>query len=122
MLNFLTLLAQSSGLDDVIRPEQPSRTSAFTLQDGLTVLGIVAGLALILFVWVYFTRRKPRRYLETGAKAIYRAEKGSSDSPRRGKVRKRRRGHRDHLPRNPTLGETGGLPPVRSEEPQEPAS
>ncbi len=33
--------------------------------------------------------------------------------------RKWRRRRRDHRPRNPTLAETGGLPPVRSEGPRE---
>ena len=36
------------------------------------------------------------------------------------KRRKRRRSRRRHRPRNPTLAETGGLPPVRPEGPPEP--
>jgi len=122
MLNVLVLLAQADPLDNILKPEAPSKTSSFTFQDGLMVMGIIAGLALILFLWVYFTRRKSSRYLENSANVIYRAERGASDSSRRGKLRKRRRGHPENLPRNPTLGETGGLPPVRSNEPNEPAS
>jgi hypothetical protein len=123
MLNLLVLLAQADPLDKVLKPDAPSKTSSFTLQDGLMVMGITAGLAVILFLWVYFTRRKSGRHLESSAKALYRAEKVSPDHlSRRGKLRKRRRDHPDNLPRNPTLGETGGLPPVRSEEPNEPAS
>jgi hypothetical protein len=37
-------------------------------------------------------------------------------------LRKRRPDHPDNLPRNPTLGETGGLPPVRPDEPAQPAA
>ena len=45
---------------------------------------------------------------------IANAEPGSA---RRRKFRKRRREHRG---RNPTLAETGGLPPVRDQEPMNP--
>lgn len=34
--------------------------------------------------------------------------------------RRRRRRRRDHRPRNPTLAETGGLPPIRTEAPPGP--
>jgi hypothetical protein len=122
MLRFPILLAEASPLDS-LTPEPPSRASSFTLQDGLLVIGIVLGLAVILFLWAYFTRKKSHRHLETSANVIYRDEKESAEpSSRRIKIRKRRRVHPDNLPRNPTLGETGGLPPARSEEPREPAS
>ena len=35
------------------------------------------------------------------------------------KRRRRRRSHHRHRPRNPTLAETGGLPPIRPEDPPE---
>jgi hypothetical protein len=34
--------------------------------------------------------------------------------------RRRRRRRREHRPRNPTLAETGGLPPIRTEAPPGP--
>jgi hypothetical protein len=40
--------------------------------------------------------------------------------PQQRRRRKWRRPRRDHRPRNPTLAETGGLPPVRSGGPPEP--
>jgi hypothetical protein len=40
--------------------------------------------------------------------------------PGKHRVRRRRKDHPANLPRNPTLGETGGLPPIRPEEPTEP--
>jgi hypothetical protein len=117
------MLAQADPLDNLLKPEAPSKTSFFSFHDGLLVMGIITGLAVILFLWVYFTRRKPRRHLESSAKAIYREENEPAPLPLpRPKARKRRRGHPDNLPRNPTLGETGGLPPIRSEEPNGPAS
>jgi hypothetical protein len=33
--------------------------------------------------------------------------------------RRRRRRRREHRPRNPTLAETGGLPPVRNQPPRD---
>ena len=123
MLSLLLLLAQIDPIDNMLKPQAPSKTSSFSFQDGLLVMAIITGLAAVLFLWVYFTRRKPRRHLETSAKVIYRDEHGSTTpSLPRPKHRKRRRAHPDNLPRNPTLGETGGLPPIRSEEPNGPAS
>ena len=122
MLRFSILLAQASPLDSVLAPEMPTKTSSFSMQDGLLIVGIVFGLAVILFLWVYLTRKKSHGHLETSANVHYRDrdQNESAEPPaRRGKVRKRRKVHPENLPRNPTLGETGGLPPVRSEEPNE---
>lgn len=47
------------------------------------------------------------------------AEAGESETGHRVR-RKRRRRRREHRPRNPTLAETGGLPPIRTEAPPGP--
>ena len=59
--------------------------------DFLIMLGaflLIAGGALI---WLFFFRKT-------------------------GKRRRKRRHHREHSPSNPTLAQSGGLPPVRKEE------
>ena len=96
------------------------------LPEFLIIIGVALILALILFLVVYLKKKGRRnRTLERAPRSIYRdAEEGKSSrdsSSGRTKVRKkRRRTHPDNLPRNPTLGETGGLPPLRPEDPAEP--
>lgn len=79
-----------------------SEVSAVTV-----VLGAALVVGLVLFLAVYWWKRAPG---EGGVAA--------SGSPGhracRGKRRKRLPRHR---PRNPTLAETGGLPPLRDEPP-----
>lgn len=65
----------------------------------LVVLGVLAALLL----WAVFLRRSPR-----GPR-----DRVLSDDPPRSGRRRRRHRRRDHRPSNPTLAETGGLPPVK---------
>lgn len=113
------------------------------LSDVLIIVGIGLGLLIVLSLGIYLwmkSRRRRRRHL-TGGEKVYRdthsqpeesvgvpepqpALRPEADpdhtreeehhSRRRYKYRVRRRTHRS---RNPTLSETGGLPPVRSQEP-----
>jgi len=103
-------------------PMPPASTGY--LRDLLLISGVAAVLALSLFLYVYMTRRNRRTHPATGARAIYRAEKRAEPEESEGthRARRRRRRKEEFERRNPTLGETGGLPPVRTEEPAEPAS
>lgn len=124
------------------------RDSTLLLSDILLIVGIGVGLLLVLGAIIYFwmkRRRNPRKHI-TGGEKVYRGhdhatdalddgaddadedhedaddddDGGSGDQPhdkRRYKYRVRRRSHRS---RNPTLSETGGLPPVKSPEPGKP--
>ena len=117
------LFALADPFEPALPEAQPGVVFGLSLRDMLLILGAAAVLALILFLWVYLTRKGRRGHSAARpSNAIYRAEKGAGDpASRRVKVRRKRRGHPDNYPRNPTLGETGGLPPVRSEDPPEPA-
>ncbi len=44
-------------------------------------------------------------------------EDNPSEDPKEDKRERKRRRRREHRPRNPTLAETGGLPPIRTERP-----
>jgi hypothetical protein len=90
-------------------------SSGVNLQDVLLVAGIILILGLLMFVWVYMTRKKNRpQYTESGAKVIYKMDKNELEhSHRRRRHRHRKANHPDNLPRNPTLAEAGGLPPIR---------
>jgi hypothetical protein len=107
-------------------PAQHETTKLFGLgiRDLMLLVGIAAVVGLVLFLWVYMTRRERRRHLSR-TRVITRAERHArrdESDDRRRRLRKRRPDHPDNLPRNPTLGETGGLPPIRPDEPAQPAA
>ena len=97
-------------------------------RDVLIILGAVLGVTLLALVWAIFLRRQTRR-----RHSHHRARHHSPESVQSPasptddaatlsplKRRKRRRRSRDR-PLNPTLAETGGLPPVRTQGPPEPS-
>ena len=95
-----------------------------TTRDALLIFGALAVVTLILVIWAAFIRRKKKRghsshhghnHADERTMPSGAVEGESSNSqPKRRKWRRRRR---DHRPRNPTLAETGGLPPLRTDEP-----
>jgi len=121
MLSILVLLAAAvDPLNKNLVPEAPPTKLFGLAREVFLVVGVGIALGLILFLWVYFTHKGRRRHHSTQqlSKPIYRAEKLSpEEAATRVKLRKKRRRHPDNLPRNPTLGETGGLPPIRPDEP-----
>ncbi len=84
------------------------------------ILAALASVSLLALVWAVFFRR--RRHLRAHRDSLNwnypsvtaRSEKENPPPKKRRKWRRRRREHR---PRNPTLAETGGLPPARSDLP-----
>ena len=71
----------------------------------LPVMLVVLGVLAALVFWAVFLRRSPR----TPRDRVL-----SEDPPRSGRRRRKHR-RRDHRPSNPTLAETGGLPPVKAD-------
>lgn len=122
----LFFAAATDPLADAGLPSRQQVSNLFGLgvRDLSLILGFAAILALVLFLWVYMTRRERRRHLSRTGRVIARADRQArreDTDERRRRVRKRRLDHPDNLPRNPTLGETGGLPPIRPDEPAQPA-
>jgi hypothetical protein len=77
--------------------------------------------AALLFFWAFFLRKRPKT--ARGSFVVTRADKHSDEaygSSGRRRRRKRRADHPSNWGRNPTLSETGGLPPPRPEEPESP--
>lgn len=131
----MNLLVCLLGQVEVSRDLLNQRTRSwggFDTTDTLLVLGFIFFVVVALFSWAYFIRKRPTE--QYGSHALVRPKprrrhrsrhsrwgSAPSDSARRTRVRRRRRRRsQERLPRNPTLGETGGLPPIRAEEPEEP--
>jgi hypothetical protein len=114
LMNFFAAVADPDGIN--LTDAQPTQLFGMNLRDVLLLIGAVFILATVLFLWAYATRRS-RRAVAAHPRAVYRAEPMEEDDDRGRRFRKKRRReeHPDNLPRNPTLSETGGLPPVRDE-------
>lgn len=99
-----------------------------SLKELLLVLGAVSAVTLLLVLWAVYFRKGPRRHSHHHHHRAARGPSTSSvsadDADAEGAeekpYRRKRRRRREHRPRNPTLAETGGLPPLRAERPQDP--
>jgi len=106
-------------------PARPAATSWSKLpglgSDILLILGVGFVLFLILVVWAKYFRKKPRRHHSHSGPVNSQAFQEAEDDHAEGHRRRHKRRRRDHRPRNPTLAETGGLPPPRPEDELPPA-
>ena len=94
--------------------------------DVFAVVGALALIVLLVLVWAVVIRKPRRRHHRHGhhhhgsrqwgmnPDAQPEAEAAPGEKPAETRRRRRRREHRS---RNPTLAETGGLPPIRAEKP-----
>ena len=94
------------------------------MRDMLIVFGAVLLVALGLLLWasVAYKRRRRRSSLHREhheQKSSANAPANNAETGQTSHSRRRRRRRREHRPRNPTLAETGGLPPIRSDPPPE---
>jgi hypothetical protein len=124
MLSLLPLLAAAEAINPVEETAQAMQRAKpkFGGGDSMLIIGIGLFVAAALFFWAFFLRKKPA--YQRGSIVIEKRRKDDT-SERYGKSgrrrhRKRRREHPDNWGRNPTLGETGGLPPPRPDDPEAP--
>lgn len=100
-------------------PPKPLLVPSTKISPEIIILLVAIGvIVLLIVVWAVFFRRSPDELGGWGpgrSSHSYKPqeETGGSGSRRHRKWRRRRREHR---PRNPTLSETGGLPPARSDD------
>jgi hypothetical protein len=90
----------------------------------------LVGLAAVLGVMFYYTRRRTQHphhhhrhrphHSESDDTSSNKTSPGEEPQSASGERLRRRRRRRNHRPRNPTLAETGGLPPVRKDPPPGP--
>lgn len=105
-------------------------TEGLLFRDVLLVLGVILLLTALLVLWAvrYAKRRKHHRHATAPAILQHTKKAGAEtddadpgDTQHESRSRHRRRRHRrSHRSRNPTLAETGGLPPVRPGSPENP--
>jgi hypothetical protein len=94
-------------------------------RERIIILGALALVSLLIVIWAVFfrpregkskTRRHASRHARERAGAPSAPVAGEDGESGSGKRRKWRRRRREHRPMNPTLAQTGGLPPIRSED------
>ena len=112
-------------LDQIPVPPGSSSFSRFPalIQDALIVLGVGLVILVLLMVWARYFRHRSRQRADLRVRSPVLEETGDSEADRRHHHHHRhRRRRREHRPRNPTLAQTGGLPPQRPEDelPQSP--
>ncbi len=88
--------------------------------DLLLLVGALVLVILVFLVWAVFLRKgKEADFSDWKVQQQHHHQHDHSDSSSGGEgshhYRRRRRRRREHRPRNPTLAETGGLPPARSQ-------
>ena len=103
------------------------RMSNPAFRERLMIFAAIGLVTLLVLVWAAFIRSKRRRrhshhhrhhHAQRPDEAPM-ASQSDNVSPQPEKHRRRRHSRHPHRPRNPTLAETGGLPPIRSENPPE---
>ena len=118
LMKSILLLAAADLLDPQLPVPTSTDPSPILSREVIIIACIVLILGILLFLIAYFTRKSRHGRSDSRTQVLYKADKkkASESSPDRVKMRRKRRRHPDNLPRNPTLGETGGLPPARSDE------
>ena len=111
----------------LLNPGSPSTGNGFfdSLAGPVLIIGVAVGLGIIILLFVLAKHRaggsssksQPTHRL---TKSAPRAPGEEGDRKKKRKRHKRRR--RDHRKRNPTLSETGGLPPLNPKRPSDSSS
>jgi len=85
--------------------------------DFFILLGVIVLVSLATLLWALFIRKRKtphRRHRHHHSSYRERLRKNAAEIKQL--VQPRQRKHGEHHPLNPTLAETGGLPPIRDEE------
>lgn len=121
MLSLTPILAALEPPDlDALKNAHRGSTPQLWGTDITIILAVILGITALLFFWAFFLRKKPTH--ARGSLVVERYDKkGRESHASAGGKRRRRRSQSEAWGRNPTLSETGGLPPPRPEEPESPA-
>ena len=114
----LPVLQLMAKVDLPMPVETPSSVPGMLGKDVLLILSTSIPIMLFLVgLVIYKKKRKDARAASKLAPRVANLDDDDDDdgASANQRKRKRRRRRREHRPRNPTLAQTGGLPPVRSE-------
>ena len=96
-------------------------------REHMLIFGAIGLVTLLVMAWAVFLRKRRRRRRELHHSHSHSSRPAdvvkvpaAGDAVAPPEKRRHRRRHRKHRSRNPTLAETGGLPPIREEDPPEP--
>src|SRR5690242_14068711 len=127
MIIIRPLLAQDTLPVDVV--SAPWTKMDATTRDILILIGATAVVTILALIWAVTFKKRRRHHSHrhhhhhhSPERIEPTAEESSEEEPILQSSSRRRRRHRrrEHRPRNPTLAETGGLPPLRTTPPPEP--
>ena len=98
----------------------PWRTLSASVVGGLLLISAIGSVTLLAVLWAMYFRKKKRRKRKhhshhESSPPTAELEAADAEPSEHHHRHRRRRKRRDHRPRNPTLAETGGLPPIRSD-------
>ena len=116
MTKFVSLLAQLDAFNPLGPMPPVSKTTGLMFKDMVFIGASVLGLSLLLILWArrYVRHSKRRRHEHRSESPPARQEESNTRHHRRHRHRHRRRHHSQaERGSNPTLSETGGLPPIR---------
>ena len=107
----------------LLNPGNPNNDGFLeSLKGPILIVAVAIGLALIIALLLLTIHRGGAGKRSKGNRSTRLASSKSVASGDEGTRRKKRRRHkrhrRDHRKRNPTLSETGGMPPTKSEKPE----
>ena len=133
-MNLIVLLFANFTAEELLEAKRHLKPNSWATEVGI-LCGVIGLLTLLLIIWAAFIRKTPRRRRSRDKKpepasgqSIAEANVngrnggpigGNGSSGGGGRSARKRRRRRAHRPRNPTLAETGGLHPIRPEEPAE---
>lgn len=116
MTRFVLLLAQLDAFNPLGPMPPVSKTTGLVFRDVLLIGGALLGLSLLLLLWArrYVRHSKRHRHEHRSESHVIGQAGTDTRHHRRHRHRHRRRRH-SQVERggNPTLAETGGLPPIR---------
>jgi hypothetical protein len=105
-----------------IAPLLKYKTPSLTFLKNVVIFRAVAVVVIVILVWAVFLRKKSkrrrmlRRYHPYNSQIGDTAETDKKETKFRFPWQRRHRRYRQRRPRNPTLAETGGLPPMRDKD------
>jgi hypothetical protein len=109
MARLSLFLAEINGQESFVADLQKTGPSRNNLTLLFTAFGVVT---LLILVWAIFIRKRPD---DSSRRYSYPSRDSSKDNTGESGAKAGRRRRRKRRLRNPTLAETGGLPPIRAD-------